>query len=71
MIQASDYIAILPELVLTLFGVAVMMAEPMLKPGASRRPLGLLALAGALASLIATVYQSATPGPGFFAMVQV
>ncbi len=70
-IHAADYIAILPELALTLFGVAVMMAEPLLKPGASRRPLGLLALGGALASMIATVYQSYAPGPGFFAMVQV
>ncbi len=71
MIPASDYVAILPELVLTLFGMAVMMAESVLKPQASRRPLGLLALGGALASVAATVYQSAAPGPAFFAMVQV
>ncbi|MGH9554975.1 MAG: NADH-quinone oxidoreductase subunit N, partial [Terriglobales bacterium] len=71
MIQASDYISILPELVLTLFGVAVMMAEPLLKPGASRRPLGLVALAGALASVVATSYQANAPGPGFFGMVRV
>jgi NADH-quinone oxidoreductase subunit N len=71
MIHSADYIAILPELMLTLFGVAVMMAEPLLKPGSSRRPLGLLALAGTLASVLASAYQAGSPGPGFFAMVQV
>jgi len=36
-IQTVDYIRILPELVLTAFGIVVMMADPLLKPGASRK----------------------------------
>ena len=40
-IQTIDYIRILPELVLTAFGIIVMMADPLLKPGASRKGLGL------------------------------
>jgi hypothetical protein len=38
-IQTIDYIRILPELVLTAFGIIVMMADPLLKPGASRKGL--------------------------------
>jgi NADH-quinone oxidoreductase subunit N len=70
-LSAADYVAILPELALTVFGIAVMMAEPLLPAGRSRRPLGLLALVGALLSLLASVYQSASPGLGFFGMVEV
>ena len=43
-IHTIDYIRILPELVLTAFGIIVMMADPLLKPGASRKGLGLVAL---------------------------
>jgi len=39
MIQALDYARVLPEIVLTLFGVAIMMVEAALPPRASRRPL--------------------------------
>ena len=53
-IQTIDYIRILPELVLTAFGIIVMMADPLLKPGASRKGLGLIALAGTIAAIAAT-----------------
>ncbi|HVP50594.1 MAG TPA: NADH-quinone oxidoreductase subunit N [Terriglobales bacterium] len=71
MIQASDYIRVLPEILLTLFGVAVMMAEAALPAGASRKPLGWLAFVGTLAALAATVYQASYPGTAFFDMVRV
>jgi NADH-quinone oxidoreductase subunit N len=71
MITAADYIRVLPEIVLTLFGTAVMMLEGALSPKASRRPLGWLAFVGTLASLVATAYQAGYPGTGFFGMVQV
>ncbi|MGH9581211.1 MAG: NADH-quinone oxidoreductase subunit N, partial [Terriglobales bacterium] len=71
MIAASDYLAILPELVLTVFGVAIMMLEPLLGLGRSRRRLGLLAFFGAMLSAASTLYQAASPGPGFFGMVRV
>ncbi|MFI5110035.1 MAG: NADH-quinone oxidoreductase subunit N [Terriglobales bacterium] len=71
MIQALDYIRVLPEIVLTLFGVAIMMAEAALPPRASRRPLGWLAFVGTLAALAATVYQAGYPGMAFFGMVRV
>ena len=71
MITGADYISILPEIVLSLFGVAVMMLEGFLKPGVSRRPLGYVALAGTVAAFFATLYQAQYPGTGFFGMVRV
>jgi len=70
-LQAADYIGILPELVLAGFGLVVMLAEPFLPKGASRKPLGWLAFAGAVAALLATWYQASTPGLAFFGMVRV
>src|SRR6478736_7525918 len=77
-IQTVDYIRILPELVLTAFGIIVMMADPLLKPGASRKGLGLVALAGTIAAIAATFCQIAWSArdasfatPGWFGMVRV
>lgn len=77
-IQTVDYIRILPELVLGAFGIAVMMIDPLLKPGASRKGLGLLSFAGALAAIAATFCQIAWMArdpqfraPGWFGMVRV
>ena len=77
-IQTVDYIRILPELVLTAFGIIVMMADPLLKPGASRKGLGLVALGGTLAAIAATFCQIAWSArdasfatPGWFGMVRV
>src|SRR5688572_10824329 len=67
----SDYIRLLPELVLTLFGCIVMFAEPLLAPGRSRRPLGWLSVAGLTAALGATLMQVGHHGTGFFNMVRV
>ena len=44
---------------LTAFGILIMMADPLLKPGASRKGLGLLSLAGAIAAIAATFCQIA------------
>jgi NADH-quinone oxidoreductase subunit N len=71
MIQLHDYICVLPEIVLTLFGIAVMMLEPLFPPRASRRALGYLALVGTAAAFVATLYQAEHPGMGFFDMVRV
>src|ERR1700686_4165234 len=77
-IQTVDYIRILPELVLTAFGIVVMMADPLLKPGASRKGLGLISLVGTIAAIAATFCQIAwlqrdsnLAAPGWFGMVRV
>src|SRR5262244_749655 len=77
-VPITDYIRILPELVLSASGIAVMMIDPLLKPGASRKGLGLLSLGGTLAAIAAVFCQIAwlarDPGfaaPGWFGMVRV
>jgi NADH-quinone oxidoreductase subunit N len=77
-IHTVDYIRILPELVLCAFGIIVMMADPLLKPGASRKGLGLISLVGTIAAIAATFCQIAWmhrdpsfSDPGWFGMVRV
>ena len=77
-IPGADYIRILPEIILTVFGIAVMMADPLLPPKGSRKPLGVLALFGAIASALATVAQSSwlatqsdSKTTAFFDMIRV
>jgi NADH-quinone oxidoreductase subunit N len=55
--MSTNVLALLPELILTLTGVFVMMAEPCLKPTSSRKPLGWIAIAGTVGSLLASWYQ--------------
>ncbi|HSY68418.1 MAG TPA: hypothetical protein VK813_07240, partial [Edaphobacter sp.] len=53
----TNVLALLPELILTLTGVLIMMAEPCLKPASSRKPLGWIAIAGTVAALVGSWYQ--------------
>jgi NADH-quinone oxidoreductase subunit N len=66
-------IRILPEIVLSVFGILVMMAEPFMKVKASRRPLGLLSALGIVVAILATVFQMRpeAAGNGFYNMVRV
>src|ERR1700735_2494827 len=47
----------LPEYILVLTGIFIMLAEPCLKPASSRKPLGWIAVAGTVGSLVAAWYQ--------------
>jgi len=69
--QAADYIRILPEIVLSIFGMIVMLLDPLMDERRSQRTLGTIALVGALAALAATLFQAQYPGLGFWNMVQV
>ena len=67
--MSTNLLALLPELVLTLTGIVIMLAEPLLAPGKSRKPLGWLAILGTFASGLAALYQlhivdAAGPMPG-------
>ena len=70
-LQSADYIRILPEIVLTLFGMAIMIADPLLDERRGPKILGLIGLVGSLGAFLATLYQSRFPGPAFWGMVQV
>jgi NADH-quinone oxidoreductase subunit N len=52
-----NLLALLPELILTFTGVVVMLAEPLIPSGRTRKPLGWLAILGSLASGLAALYQ--------------
>ena len=69
--QAADYVRILPEIVLAIFGMIVMVLDPLMDERRSQKTLGALALVGSLAALIATSFQSQYPGLGFWNMVRV
>lgn len=69
--QVPSAFRILPEIFLTVTGVLVMVTEPLLAAKSSRKPLGLLAILGALAALAASLYQLQLPaGTAFFGTVQ-
>jgi NADH-quinone oxidoreductase subunit N len=55
--MSTNLLALLPELILTLTGVLVMLAEPLIAPGRTRKPLGWLAILGTAASGLAALYQ--------------
>jgi NADH-quinone oxidoreductase subunit N len=69
--QAADYIRILPELVLSIFGILVMVLDPLVDEEASQKLLGLIAFVGAVAGLLATWYMAQSPGLAFSKMLKV
>jgi NADH-quinone oxidoreductase subunit N len=73
MIPVADYIRILPELVLSVFGIIIMVLDPLVDERRSQHTLGFIALVGSVAAIAATFYQSQLQyqGPGFWNMVQV
>ena len=58
MIPTIDYIRILPELVVSVCGIMIMLADPVLPPSGNKKILGFIALAGVLAGLMATAIQA-------------
>jgi NADH-quinone oxidoreductase subunit N len=55
---SADYVRILPEIVLSIFGIIVMLLDPVMDERRSQRTLGSIALVGAVAALAATLYQA-------------
>jgi NADH-quinone oxidoreductase subunit N len=70
---AADYIRILPEIVLTVWGMIVMFIEALLPAGRSRKGLGIFAALGVLVALAATDCQAqpSFAGFGFNHMIRV
>lgn len=69
--QHADYIRILPELVLAIFGMVVMALDPLLGERATQKTLGAVGLVGTLAALGATAYMAQAPGLAFWDMIRV
>ncbi|MGA9644085.1 MAG: NADH-quinone oxidoreductase subunit N [Terriglobales bacterium] len=67
----DDYLRILPELVLSIFGMIVMVIDPLLDPERNQKPLGTIALIGAIAALGSAFIMAGHPGTAFSGEVQV
>ena len=57
----EDYLRILPELVLSVFGMIVMFVDPLLDEDRNQKPLGTIALIGSLAALLSTFVMANHP----------
>ena len=68
---SADYMRILPELVLSVFGMIVMFVDPLLDEERGQKTLGAIALVGALAALASTTVMAQYPGSAFWNMVRV
>jgi NADH-quinone oxidoreductase subunit N len=69
--QGVEYVRILPELVLSAFGILVMVLDPLVDEEKSQKLLGYIALGGTVAGLLATWYTAQSPGFAFSNMVKV
>ena len=67
----ADYIRVLPELVLLLFGMLIMVVDPLLDPERSHQSLGTIALIGSLAALASTFWMAQYPGAAFSNVIRV
>ncbi|HLX82818.1 MAG TPA: NADH-quinone oxidoreductase subunit N [Terriglobales bacterium] len=71
---SADYIRILPELVLTVFGMLVMVIDPLLDEKNSHQALGTISFVGTLVALASTFWIAHSPdyhGTAFWNMVRV
>ncbi len=69
--QTADYMRILPELVLSIFGMLIMAVDPLLDEESSHESLGTIALIGTLAALGSAFWMAQYPGTAFWNMVRV
>ncbi len=71
MIPPVDYIRILPELVVSVFGIIIMLVDPLIPEQSPKKPLGIIAIIGSLAGLAATAYQTKYYGTAFYNTISV
>ena len=69
--QSADYVRILPELVLSIFGIVVMVLDPLVEEEKSQKTLGYIAFIGTVAALISTWYMAQSPGLAFSNIVRI
>jgi NADH-quinone oxidoreductase subunit N len=69
--QGVDYIRILPELVLAVFGMLVMVVDPLLPEREKHRVLSGIGLGAMVIAIFSTIYQAQFPGAAFSGMVVV
>ncbi len=66
-----DYLRFLPEILLAVFGIAIMLFEALMRPQAKRTSLGVLAIVGLIAAFLANIWAAGDSGPAFSNMIVV
>ncbi|HEX4168488.1 MAG TPA: NADH-quinone oxidoreductase subunit N [Bryobacteraceae bacterium] len=66
-----EYLRFLPEIILSLFGILVMILEAMMRPEAKRTSLGGIAVVGLIAAFLANIWAGQNGGPAFSNMIVV
>jgi NADH-quinone oxidoreductase subunit N len=69
--QSVDYVRILPEIVLSVFGIAIMLLDPVVDEEKSQKTLGLIAFVGTVAALISTWGMAQSPGLAFSNTIRI
>ena len=69
--QNADYIRILPVLILSVFGILIMILDPLVDEEKSQKTLGVIAFFGTLAGLFSTWYMAQSPGLAFYGTIRV
>jgi len=69
--QTEDYIRILPELVLSAFGIIIMLLDAVVDEEKSQKTLGGIAFGGTLVALAATWYMAQFPGLAFSNTIKI
>lgn len=69
--QGADYVRILPEIVLSIFGIAIMLLDPIVDEEKSQKTLGLIAFVGTVAALISTWGMAQSPGLAFSNTIRI
>jgi NADH-quinone oxidoreductase subunit N len=68
---ASDYVRLLPEIVLAIFGMVIMVLDPLMDEQKSQKTLGAIGLAGVSSAMLSTWFMARSPGLAFWNMVRV
>lgn len=69
--QGTDYVRILPEIILSLFGILVMLLDPLVDEEKSQKTLGFISFVGTVAGLISTWYMAQSPGLAFSNTIRI
>lgn len=69
--QSEDYIRILPGLILSIFGILIMMLDPLVDEEKSQKTLGIIGFIGTLAALASTWYMGKFPGLAFSNTIRI
>jgi len=68
---ASDYVRLLPEIVLAIFGMVIMVLDPLMDEQKSQKTLGAIGLAGVSSAMLSNWFMARSPGLAFWNMVRV